>query len=295
MSALDHLRIPPNGSPFPPAAKHNALLDHLCRPDPGRPHHHPRRGAIAVSPVEGHSPSPRSSAQWRPQRLGPRHYMRLDIEPGVINDTLPSILYRRQSDPRGWTKPGTYIEETPLDPNFIERDLLDDINDPPFLVLTDPTIGASKSPDFTLLSDFARPLALRSADYAPFDIWRAHVLVSAAPVSASYFPPSLPPPRLQRYRLVTSPALPVQSFAAQAGGWLELATVYFLRDPSSPEDARLQIVPQEFYAVWSAIAQPGQDISQAINEFDGLTFTVLGGYQIDDLLSESASVEFWDT
>jgi hypothetical protein len=295
MSALDHLRIPPNGSPFPPAAKHNALLDHLCRQT---------LAGLTIIPGAVRSPShpwkvtarrldpPPNGAH---SALDPATTWRLDIEPGVINDTLPSILYRRQSDPRGWTKPGTYIEETPLDPNFIERDLLDDINDPPFLVLTDPTIGASKSPDFTLLSDFARPLALRSADYAPFDIWRAHVLVSAAPVSASYFPPSLPPPRLQRYRLVTSPALPVQSFAAQAGGWLELATVYFLRDPSSPEDARLQIVPQEFYAVWSAIAQPGQDISQAINEFDGLTFTVLGGYQIDDLLSESASVEFWDT
>jgi hypothetical protein len=234
---------------------------------------------------------------------------RIDIAAGVINDQLPTILYLRQSDPRGWVLGPDYVEtEKPrIGDVFVERDALDDADDPPFLVVSDPPTTTVSSPtvrpDFVRVPDAQRPAleagAFCSEEDWTLDLWRASVILTAAPIRSSYFAAELPAPSAVKFRLYTSGAKPVATFAASSGGWLELATLYLLRDPKDPlGTAEIRVRQREFYPFWNMTLQPGGQLvtllDAAAQVFSGPPgFADLLRNQLEDTLSGAASSEFW--
>lgn len=307
--SLDKLRIQPGDSPIPAAWKQNGVLDELLAarmlgyvalPEPATPIPHPWRVSVArFEPPEEYAGPLDPAATWA-----------LTVAAGVINDTLPSILYQRTADPRGWTLLDDYatpqLGEPGYDPRWIERDALDDFDAPPFLILRDPpTSGATLvQGDFTQITDAQRPGieggAFCGEDTWELELWRAHVLLTATPLRATFFAAELPPPRLTRYRLATSPAKPSPNFGASAGGWIELATLYLLRDPAVPEDVALLVRQREFWLVWAVVAQPGGGLVDIFDTAADLPpgilppgFTDLLRADLEDTLAGAATAEFW--
>lgn len=303
------------------AARRDDLIRHLRRqmltgvtftPGQSRPFEHPWRVTARrfEAPANGRA------------KLDPEKTWRLDIHPGIINDELPTLLYRRENDPRGWTPGDDFAMpvkgDKDYDPTFIERDLLDDLEDPPFLALKDPpriqpaTDADKLSRDFSLVPDENRPDVFMGAADWEKELWVAHVLLSATPLTVGIFEPAAPP-RLKRYRIYSTPKLPTPAFGALAGGWLELATIYLLRDPQAMDDAELRIRQREWWPLWSIIVTPGADIlasvtSQPIDLVTGLPFAdaaVAGANEANALLADMAraqiagilegasSVEWW--
>jgi hypothetical protein len=301
---LNELRIAEDAPPVPTAAQHNGVLDYLLAQrlcglivDPGssRPFAHPWRVTARrwEAPASGRSP------------LDPDFTWRVDVAAGTVNDQLASILYARAGDPRGWVLPSDYVEVAAPDPRWVERDPLDDLENPPCLVLRDPPIlGAvtGDAGDFTRIEDAVRPSleagAFCGEDDWALELWRAHVILSASPLRATIFAAELPPPRLVRYRLYTTPKRPTPIFAARAGGWLELATVYLLRDPDAPEDAQIRIRQREWWNLWAVISQPGAEL---VNIFDTAArdlpvpdfFTDILRGELQDVLAGASTVHFW--
>lgn len=305
----------------PSASRRDALIRHLRRQmftgvtftdGPVIPFAHPWRiTADRFTPPEGGKATLTADAAWR-----------LDIRAGTINDEIPTLLYRRENDPRGWTPGDDFAMpvkgDKDYDPTFIERDLLDDLDDPPFLALKDPpriqpaTDADKLSRDFSLVPDENRPDVFMGAADWEKELWVAHVLLSATPLTVGIFEPAAPP-RLKRYRLYSVPRLPTAAFGALAGGWLELATIYLLRDPQSMEDVEVRIRQREWWPLWSIIVTPGADIlasvtSQPIDLVTGLPFAdaaVAGANEANALLADMAraqiagilegasSVEWW--
>ena len=122
----------------------------------------------------------------------------------------------------------------------------------------------SKDPKDRPVADAARPDTFTDAASWELELLSAHVIVTALPQRAGYDPITLPPPRLRRYRYSVAGALPSANYGARAGGWLELATLYLLRDKSAPLDAELFIRQRVFTAQWAIIVQPGADIPALI-------------------------------
>lgn len=263
--SLDSLLIQPGQWPWPTAEKQNALLAHLLRnrflsavdrlrKPPGFPH----PWDVSVSRIEE-----------RPGlTLPPERTWRVDIRPGTMNDVLPTMLYRRRDDPRGWTLPDDFaapvVGDKDYDPVWIERDLLDDADDPPFLTVRQP--GEKDEPhDMLKVPDAQRPEAFMDEISWDLELWQSHVLLSASPIAvAGVQSAAFPPPRLGRYRHYVSPRLPSPTFGARTGGWVELATLYLLRDPKEPELAEMFVRQREFWPLWAAIVQPGADLPELI-------------------------------
>jgi hypothetical protein len=221
----------------------------------------------------------------------------LTIHPGTILDRIPTILYQRKDDPRGWTVPEGYVEDPASTSPWIERDLLDDPIDPPILVLRDPPAG-----DFTRIADTDR-LALESGAFCSEadwqrELWRAHVILSARPYRQAWQSIALPPPTLNRFRITAARALPPATDAA-SGATFELATLYLLRDPSAPEAAELKVRQREWWSLWTAIVQPLADLPGEISNLGdgqgGLNDLIaqLSGARIEETLAGTATVEAW--
>lgn len=307
--SLDNLLIRPGEPHAPTAEKQNALLRHLLanrfsgvvdalRPPRGMPH--PWR--VTASQIS----EPRDGMSLPLERT-----WRIDVSAGSINGMLPMIPFRRTGDKRGWNMPAGYATED--EDGWIDRDALDDLSDPPFLAVVAPPPGATKTEDMQLVPDAERPDAFRGEVEWELELWKAHVILSATPLRSEVLSASLPPPRLVRYRIYTSRQLPGPTFGARNGGWFELATLYFLRDPAAPELAELLVRQREFWPLWAVIVQPGADIPATVrfdplNAVTGLPLAdafVLAGntagqaiadaalQQIEATLEGASTVEAW--
>lgn len=311
---LDALRIRPGELPWPTAEKQNALLAHLVRNRflnvvdrllPPKGFAHP--WDVSVSRLEDRAAMKLPSVRtWR-----------ADVRAAGINDVLPTMLYRRADDPRGWSLPDDFAApvkgDSDYDPVWIERDVLDDAEDPPFLALRAP--GKNDEPhDMTKVPDAEREDAFKDEASWALELWRAHVLLTASPLAVvGLQSAAFPPPRLARYRLAVAARLPSPTFGARTGGWFELATLFLLRDPQAPEDAEMFVRQREFWPMWAAIVQPGADIpglvtNQPLDLVTGLpladfaiatanaTNQILADLalaEIEQILEGTSSVEAW--
>ncbi len=319
MPAASALLIPPGAPPIPTAAQRNGLAALLRRCN--------LRATVDRKPDAKPFPHP-----WKvtPSRLEisdgmtiPDGTWRFDVRPGFINDLPPPILYRRKSDPRGWTPPGGYVESGDTSADWVERSCLDDTEDPPYLVRRPaPSIVSMRSipstpSDWALIADTDRRAIEDGAFCGEADweleLWRAHVLLSGAPLDATFYGAQFRPPALKTFRLYASSHLPSASFGAASGGWLELATLYLLRDAKSPDEAAVRIRQRVFWNLWAVIVQPGADIpgeisapvistntglgfadtfAQGINAANQ-SFADLALQQLQSTLEGASSVQFW--
>ena len=304
--SLNHLKITIEQGNRPSALQHNGLVKALMRnrilgivPRMTTPTPWPHPWEVVPSrfvPRVGSSLDP--SATWQ-----------LDISPGTINDSLAAIPYLRTNDPRGWSAPKNYVEPASGASNlssWIDRDSMDDLDDPPLLIIRDPAIGVTSSSEWTYIPDGQRRHveggAFCGADDWELELWQAYVLLSAVPLKTYWFSGSLVPPALKRYRLYTSSVKPDINFAAQGGGWLEVATLYMLRNPKAQNpiaSAEIRVRQRLFWPVWTTVLQPGGallDMSQSsLQGIDYLTgiFTSPDQSTQVNILQSAASVEWW--
>lgn len=230
------------------------------------------------------------------------------VAPGFINDAVPTISYLKNADPRGWAKPDSYQEPSPGDPGyseyFIDRDLLED--DPPFLLLSSPTDAEGNS-DFAPVADSQRIPFFQTEDMWEKTLFSARVILTAAPLRAAFYPASLPPPSLVRYRLASVPRPLAAYFAALAGGWVELAQLFLVRDDNNGGilSDRILVMQREFFNLAASIVTPSQQFAPSLSGIglaDSFAMGVSDTYnsfasqvqaEIDNILSPTASVEFW--
>lgn len=311
MSELGKLLINPGENPVPTAEKQNGILDHLLK----------NRFAGVV---DGLREPRRWPHPWRViatrmdearegMTLPVGRTWRVDVRAGAINDVLPTILYKKTGDKRGWKLPTAYSPAPAASEPWIERDVLDDHEDPPFLAVVAPQNSGDKKSDFRKVPDNERPEAFMGAAEWELELWSAHVLLSASPIRSESLSASFPPPRLARYRIYTSRQKPAATFGAKSGGWFELATLYFLRDPAAPELSEMFVRQREFWPLWAVIVQPGSEIPDMVQyspipASTGLPMadTFIAGYnaidqiiadaalaQIENSLEAATSVEAW--
>ncbi len=233
------------------------------------------------------------------------------VGPGFINDAVPTISYLRNADPRGWKMPDDYPDLSPEDPGysayFLDRDLLEE--DPPFLLVSVP-LDSTGNADFSPVSDNQRIPFFKTADMWEKTIFSARVILTATPLRAAFFPASLPPPPLVRYRLAAVPRPLSASFAALAGGWLEIARLFLVRDEKNGGifSDRLLVQQREFGNLAASIVTPSMQIAPGMSSPDSsgiggsLAMGMADTYnsfvsqvqaEIDNILSSTASVEFW--
>ena len=296
---LERLLIKPGESPIPSAAAQNAILDALLR-----------NRLLGV--IEETGPTPTFPHPWTvtTQRfeappsgtatLNPDNTWAIFVAAGTVNDTVPSIVYARQGDPRGWV-PGNYVAPKVGDPNYdprwIDRDATDDPDDPPFLAVRDPVLGQTTATDWTYITDDARISIEQGAFCGAADweleLWRSHVIVTGAPLMATFFDASLPPPRLAKYRLSATALLPTATYGAGAGGWQEIATLYLLRDPNDASSAEIRVRPRQFWPLWAVISQPGGALVSLVDAAGGGIFGGLVSGQLQDVLQGAQTVQWW--
>ena len=304
--SLNHLKIPVAQGNRPSALQHNGLVKALLRsrmlgviPRFGAPTPYPHCWRVTADRFEATKTS----------KLDPKTTWRLDVTAGTVNDGLAAIPYLRDQDPRGWVQPPDYTAASTSSSNltaWIDRDSLDDLDNPPFLVIRDPSVNATSSNEWTYIPDNLRPHleggAFCGADDWKLELWRAHVLLSAVPLKTYWLAGALTPPALKRYRLYTAGVKPGISFAAQSGGWLEIATLYLLRDPKAKDPiatGEIRVRQRVFWPLWVTIVQPGgalldatQTSLQGIDYLTGL-FTAPSEAGLISTLQSSASVEWW--
>lgn len=292
--SLEKYRIPPGQGPFPTAEQHNGVLDHLLRNlivgfveevrDPVRFRH---KWKVSVEPL----------GEREGSTLDPEKTWRVNIVDGVMNDALPTIPYRRKGDPRGWTVPDGYVTDPPTSSSaWIDRDVIDDLDDPPFLVLRE-------TQDFRQIGDDQRRRiedgAFCSAEDWERELWRAHVVLSATALTINTSP-GLPPPSLKRLRLYATALLPA-TVLAPAGIAFELATLYLLRDPNGVEPSELKPRQREYWPIWTEIVQPAAALTDLIGGLGdgqgGLNDLIADqeAGRIAETLEGTASVEAWTT
>jgi hypothetical protein len=201
----------------------------------------------------------------------------VSIGPGLINDELAAIPYRREGDPRGWTPPPGYAAPQPGEPQYsaaiIERDLLDDLDDPPWLLAFAPR-------DFDLVPRAQWPPHFAFAaddDLAGADLWRSHVLLSVKAIAPPFLA-DITAPLFARPRLYLAAQLPSLNYAASAGGWVEIATLYLVRAASgNPEEDQLIVQQQEFWSLWNMLIQPGQNLLAEVDVAGSIATPSFGG------------------
>lgn len=289
--SLEGYRLQPDEGPIPTAAQHNGVLDHLAR-------------NLIVGVIGEQTESSNFSHPWKVKvqpfekregsTLDPAANWRIDLRAGTMNDTLPVIPFRRQNDPRGWQPPSGYVDPAPSNSPWIDRDVLDDLDDPPFLV-------ARETRDFTRIADKDRIKvesgAFCGADDWERELWRAHVLLSATPHVIN-IGPDLPSPKLNRLRLYLVPTLPTTTIAP-AGVAFELATLYLLRDPDGRDASELRVRQREHWPIWAEIIQPVSDLAAVIGNLrdgqGGLNDLIaqLNAGRIEETIADTATVEAW--
>lgn len=266
--------------------------------------------ARCLNPGVVNTRDPADDFDWKvaTARFDDRSKWKVFVGVGFINDALPSIPYLKIADPRGWEKPEGYPEPKPgeagYSEHYVERDTLED--DPPFLLV-------DAGSDFNPVSDAQRIPYFKTASMWEMQIFSAHVILTAQPLRATFFPLSLPPPPLVRYRLAVVPRPLSRTFAALAGGWVEIARLFLVRDEKSgPTGDRLLVQQREFHNLAASIVQPSQQF--AAGPISAPVFGIGGGLadsfamgmaesynsfvsqvqaEIDNILSTTASVEFW--
>jgi len=270
-----------------------------------------------LNPGVVNSQAPDPPFEWKVSaaRFDERLKWKLFIGPGFINDSVPSISYLKKDDPRGWEKPSDYPEPKPgesgYSEHFIDRDLLEE--DPPFLLVEAPQ-AASGNEDFSPVADSARIPYFQTAEMWEKTIFRAHVILVAAPLRATFFPASLPPPPLARYRLAAVPRPLSRSFGALAGGWVEIARLFLVREEKDgPAGDRLLVQQREFHNLAASIVRPHQEFAAgpiSTQSFGGIGAGLADSFamgmadsynafvsqvqaEIDNILFTTASVEFW--
>lgn len=303
---LDRLRIPASQGDVPTAAQHNGLLAELLR-----------NRIVGFIPDEDESFSFRHPWKVRVSRFEERSGSSLDVEKtwrvdvacGTLNDEPPRIPYRREKDPRGWTMPADYVAPDLAAPGsaWIDRDVCDDLDDPPFLVVRELQ-------DFTRIEDDAR-LAVEGGAFCSaadweLDLYRAHVVLSATPLVINTAL-NLPPPSLKRVRLYVTRSLPA-AVIANAGVAFELATLYLLHDPRDAASSQLRPRQRETWPLWTEIVRPGADLPAVIagtgttapqtgvgdlftGGVGGLTDlnAELAAGRLEEILAGAATVEAW--
>lgn len=256
---------------------------------------------------------PEETFDWKVStaRFDAHSHWKVFVGVGFINDVIPSIVYLQRADPRGWVMPEDYPlpekGEAGYSEFFANRDLLE--ADPPFLLVSAPPSPVSNV-DFHLVSDAARIPFFRTAEMWEKTIFSAHVILTAAPWRPNFFPSALPPPPLSSYRVAVIPRLWSRSFAALAGGWIELARLFLVRDEKegAPGD-RLLVQQREFHSLAAAIVQPKQVVGGSIEApvtglalVDSFAMGMAASHnavvsqvqaEVDNILATTASVEFW--
>lgn len=238
------------------------------------------------------------------------------VAPGFINDTVPAISYLKNDDPRAWDKPADYPApkpgETGYSEYFIDRDLLE--TDPPFLLVESPE-GNDANASFSPVSDAARIPYFQTEAMWEKQIFSAHVILVSTPLRSTFFPASLPPPPLARYRLAVVPRPLAATFAARAGGWLELARLFLVRDEKTgPAGDSLLVMQREFHNLAASVVTPSQQFAagqmSSPASFGGIGLGLADSFsmgisdtynafvsqiqaEIDNILAPTASVEFW--
>lgn len=274
-----------------------------------------RARCLEPGPVRQFVPDPDYFWKTSTARMDAERKWSVSVGPGWINDVVPTIPYLKTADPRGWVKPAGYVEPARGDRGFseyfIERDLLEP--DPPVLLIEAP-VGEEGNEDFALVTDAQRIPYFRTEAMWPLRIFSAHVILVAAPLRATFFPASLPPPPLATYRLATVPRPLATTFAVLAGGWLELARLYLVRDDEAgPSGDRLLVQQREFRNLAATIVRPSISAGGTIDipgSFGGIgagfadafatgvaqtynAFVSQVQAEVDGLLEQTATVEFW--
>jgi hypothetical protein len=228
---------------------------------------------------------------------------RLDVAAGVVNDIIPGILYRRKDDPRGWEMPEDYVEspakgELGWNADWVERDLLDDLNDPPWLLMVSPALGSKADPAWTFIPRarwipyFAAQVGMENAQ-----IFRAFVMVSQdtrrSAIASGTWLRGMKPPAVNKFRIGTLPARPGMSLPL-AGVWLELATLWLVRpDPDAPEADAVYVQQAEFWPAWCVQVKPSLDLGAGIGVPAVDMLLDMVQRDVDLLFDRSATVMNW--
>lgn len=260
--------------------------------------------ARALVPGHINAESEDGDHEWRvkPSRLEDRENRkwRLDITPGFINDAVPTILYLRENDPRGWVMPLDYPAprqgERGFHPTMVDRDLLE--RDTPWLLVQSPSEPTGNT-DWTPVPDNQRIPFFQTAEMWEKKLYSGHVILSAAPLKPNFGPYTNPAPALVQYRLFHTPRPPVRTFGARLGGWIELAKLWLVRDEDEdPARDEIKVQPREKTSLAAAIVEPGKEV---LDIFDLLArdggvvglFASLAQSQLETEFEAAASVEFW--
>ncbi len=209
--------------------------------------------------------------------------------PGTVNDVPPTVIYRAQDDPRGWTPdpPPTSDAST-----IIERSLTE--FDAPWLLFTAPKPGAdpANTDQFVNVPDTVRPDFFRTEDMWKLDLYQASVYLSdllSEMVSTDF--PLQYLNRLQRQiRLLGGRALP--AVVATSGAYLELARLYLLRDPEDKDGSgdRILVRQEVFYCVRGELIAPTDPIT---GDGGGGAYGDIAAGEIADLYAAGAQFEWW--
>lgn len=270
---------------WPGAEKVNAFIAEIAKRLPAiRP---PRPGGAA-----GFAHPFQVTVEADPRELNAENRLwRISTHLGCVNDVAAAIVYRNQDDPRDWLPP--VRPGVPIDPaGFTDRTALE-VADPPFHLLTAPGVsGVVAADDFAAVSDAARPAFFRTREMWQKQIFQASVTLTNDPeyATSSNLPPILLSRLPRTFRLVAGrkPVTPV----AYAGGILEVATLYLLRDDEATDCFSDQMLVRQrvFWNVASIFAQPA-------NPLDGVDtsdpFGQIIASQVGADLETAAAVSFW--
>ena len=228
---------------------------------------------------------------------------RIDVRAGVINDIVPSILYRRKDDPRGWEPDEDYAEspakgELGWNADWVERDVLDDLDDPPWLLLLSPKASDKADPAWTFIPrERWIPCFSQMDDMENAQIFRAYVMVSQntrqSVTQSGTWLHGMKPPAVNKFRIGTLPVRPGLSNTL-AGVWFELATLWLMRtNPDNPDEDALFVQQGAFWPSWCVQVKPTYDLGGGIGVPYVDMMTEMVQQEINLLYDSAATVMNW--
>jgi hypothetical protein len=252
------------------------------------------------------------------------------VRAGCINDQLAAYTYRKQGDPRGWTMPAGFVSAFNYGPNsqVVDRTSFDSDSlwNPPWLLTTGPDYAAQNLGDYQpyvgerpayftgvntlIVSNLGRIGGAQNGgtgtDITDWPLFTAGVICSATPIKATldftkYIPAATT--QLKHFRLYTG-QMPIQTDNVDAGGAIELARLYLLRNPAAPVTGDQLFVEQlHFWCMQSIAVQPSLSIGtlegsidSGLGDFGLGALGILSDEFLDDaqnLLNESQTIEFF--
>lgn len=239
-----------------------------------------------------------SARRWDGDATGMK--WRVDVLPGFINDEVPTMIYLRANDPRGWVMPDGYPApkegEKGYSATTVDRELIE--AERPWLLVTVPQPGEhSGNGDWEAVADGNRIDFFRTEEMWRLELFSSWVILTASALRPSFLPLNYPAPSLARYRVCSSKSRPSAAFGTRVGGWIPLARLWLTRDEQDPQTDRVYVEQKEFFSLGSAIVQPGTELIDVLEPLQ--SDPLLGGpasWAIADLnssLDSAASVEFW--